>query len=1050
MSPLPRKLREYIKQKDSELALIADSFWRISGPIHERQNRPDSNENGAVHMAAVEDNIWRLLQTSTTENQANNLESFSDFELFLLSCAACCHDFDKALKSALPKTLGFIHGEGSGDFVVENLEKLGLSEPQARAIQRVVSIHDLKDVDFKRELKKLSEKMASPYKPYNLQRLAVLLKAADILHCDNSRISPLVLDADKLEGMERKKYLARYCTHGWVSNGSRVEIQAEPRNLEEDDAVRECFNFMNENEWSAVTDEMRHYHFPCQLKLHIPDEQRLLQEYLTSLVSETQRIDMKGIYSRTGAGREAIHFPIEEIYTPLKTHKPSMEKEPRRDFGAMIENKDEGVPLTDLLSDHRRLLIIGEPGGGKTTFLKFIACVLAKDVLGETEGGRKQHLGMSLSMPPPVPVFMRLASLAEVIKESSLNVGGGASWRCIEKAMEHIWGRGLVELLQGPLSEGRCALLLDGLDEVADEKLRNQIVDVVNSTLEHWGENLIVLSSRPFGYHAVAGLEQMFMARMDSFGEREILDFLDKWKKGLYQDSKDKKGIEYLNELRKAIMHSSSIRKLAHNPVMLTCLCVVHWNERKLPEGKADLLAAVLRWLLNANEDKRKERGYTNTFAEECFKVLALAMTHHKEGKQVIVDLAWAADRLRKPFDDILRVQDKDLVQRQGRAFLEEEMLDSGIVEKQGVGQIRFWHLNFQEHFTARALVDRRDEDWWEIIEKKLYDRQWTEVIDHFSGCLAWTGMYRLNLLVKKILDTRKQDEVESVARVVGVLGRILRILAVYDNYQPPLSLGWEDARNQVMEIFEIEGAQKVPVEQRIKAAEALGQGGDPRIDETNPTLLPIPGMHDTLLGRYPVTVAEYRDFVDTGGYHNELYWKEGGWDRRKKEGWEAPGSWDDQLEYLNRPVTRVSWYEAVAYCNWRTDQISEKAVTPFRLPTSVEWEKAVTNSNGAYPWGSEEPGPELLNFNGNVGVPTPVGIYPTGEAPGGHLDMAGNVWEWNWDLYSGRGSARVVRGGSWYDGAGFCRSAIRYGLDPDRRSPYVGFRLSRSVTLDP
>ncbi len=1049
MTTLPRKLREYIQQRDPDLAVKVDFLWKISIPIHERQNRPDSNENGTVHVAAVEDNIWRLLQTSTTENQANNLESFSDFELFLLSCAACCHDFDKALKSALPKNLDFVHGKGSGDFVVKNLEKLGISEPQAMAIQRVVSVHDFKVVDFKRELKKLSANQASPYKPYNLQRLAVLLKAADILHCDNSRISPLVLDADKLEGIERKKYLTRHCTHGWVADGSRVEIQAEPRNLEEEGAVRECFGFMKEHEWSAVTDELQHYHFPYQLELHIPDEQKLLQEYLTSLVSETQRIDMKGIYSRTGAGREVIHFPIEEIYTPLKTHKSGVKKEPLGDFDTMSEEQDKIVPLTDLLSEHRRLLIIGEPGGGKTTFLKFIACVLAKDVLGETEHGRNQRLGMSLSVPPPVPVFMRLASLAEVIKESSLNMGG-ASWRCIEKAMKHIWGSGQAERLQGLLSEGRCALLLDGLDEVADEKLRNQIVDVVNSTLEHWGNNLIVLSSRPFGYHAVAGLEQMVMARVDTFGEKEILEFLDKWKSGLYQNSEEGKGAEYLNELRKAIMHSSPIRKLAHNPVMLTCLCVVHWNERKLPEGKADLLAAVLRWLLNSHEDNRKTRGYTNTFAEECFKAIAFAMTDNPEGKQVIVDLAWAADQLRKPFEDILGIQDIGKVQRQGREFLEEEMLDSGIIEKQGIGQIRFWHLNFQEHFAARALVDRSDDDWWDTIEAKLYDRQWTEVIDHFSGCLAWTGMYRLNLLVKNILGTRIKDEIESTARVVGVLGRILRILAVYDNYQPPLSLGWDDARDQVMEIFEIQGAQKVPAEQRIKAAEALGQGGDPRVDVTHPTLMPIPGMDGALLGKYLVTVAEYRGFVDGGGYSNEQYWEYGGWDIRDKRGWKVPRDWEGQLGYLNRAVTGVSWYEAVAYCNWLTDQLQEKTDNPFRLPTSGEWKKAATNPDGEYPWGSEMPGPELLNYNGNVGFPTPVGIYPNGAAPGGHLDMAGNVWEWNWDLYNEGGSIRVIRGGSWYRDARYCRSAVRNSIEPDNRSINLGFRLSRSITLDP
>jgi hypothetical protein len=87
-SQLPQTLREYLQQKNQDLAAIANNLWRISSPIHERQNRPDSNENGLVHVLAVEDNVWRLLQTTTLLNKANNLGDFMPFELFLLSCAA--------------------------------------------------------------------------------------------------------------------------------------------------------------------------------------------------------------------------------------------------------------------------------------------------------------------------------------------------------------------------------------------------------------------------------------------------------------------------------------------------------------------------------------------------------------------------------------------------------------------------------------------------------------------------------------------------------------------------------------------------------------------------------------------------------------------------------------------------------------------------------------------------------------------------------------------------------------------------------------------------
>ncbi|MCP4118423.1 MAG: formylglycine-generating enzyme family protein [Desulfobacteraceae bacterium] len=408
----------------------------------------------------------------------------------------------------------------------------------------------------------------------------------------------------------------------------------------------------------------------------------------------------------------------------------------------------------------------------------------------------------------------------------------------------------------------------------------------------------------------------------------------------------------------------------------------------------------------------------------------------------IIADLAWAADQLSVPFDDMMKIKGRERVQREGRGFLEGEMLDSGIVEKFGTGQLRFWHLNFQEHYAAEALIDRSDDDWWQIIEPKLCESQWAEVIDHLAGCLAWTGQYRLNLLVEKVLNTGKQNDLPSIARSVGVLGRILKILKVYD-YEPPERLGWQEARDRVMDIFKLQGAARVPVEQRIKAAEALGQAGDPRIKPLDPEMLPIPGMSDLFLGKYPVTVGEYMRFVENNGYENREYWKEG-MVEKEKNNWTEPEGWDEQSEHLNRPVTGVSWYEATAFCNWLSDQTGRS----YGLPESEVWFKAADNSDGDYPWGKDEPGPELLNNGRNVGKPTPVGIYPAGEAPGGQLDMAGNVWEWNQDLYEKEGVGRVLRGGSWDDFAGDCRSAFRNYFRPNVRFSVVGFRLSRSVSL--
>ena len=113
--------------------------------------------------------------------------------------------------------------------------------------------------------------------------------------------------------------------------------------------------------------------------------------------------------------------------------------------------------------------------------------------------------------------------------------------------------------------------------------------------------------------------------------------------------------------------------------------------------------------------------------------------------------------------------------------------------------------------------------------------------------------------------------------------------------------------------------------------------------------------------------------------------------------------------------------------------------------------------------WGDEEPDPSRMNYNADIGCPTPVGVYARGATPEGILDLAGNVDEWVQDEWHNSykkapddgkawadarktGASRVIRGGSWDDGAGYCRSAFRYGGEPGDRDVIRGFRLSRSV----
>lgn len=228
-------------------------------------------------------------------------------------------------------------------------------------------------------------------------------------------------------------------------------------------------------------------------------------------------------------------------------------------------------------------------------------------------------------------------------------------------------------------------------------------------------------------------------------------------------------------------------------------------------------------------------------------------------------------------------------------------------------------------------------------------------------------------------------------------------------------------------------------------------------------------------IGTCPITVGLYRAFIEAGGYQQQRFWTQVGWqeicNRTQPDHWADP-QWagDDRL-----PVVGVSWYEAEAYTRW----LAETSGRDYRLPTEAEWEKAArggmllppvrTDEVGwqpnpcparQWPWGDEPPDDQRLNYLNNVRHTTPVGMYMKGSSPYGALDMAGNVWEWCLNRWTKPyaypestdpegDSFRVARGGSWFNADTDARCSYRLKLPANLRLDHdVGFRVSGSVPV--
>ncbi len=192
-------------------------------------------------------------------------------------------------------------------------------------------------------------------------------------------------------------------------------------------------------------------------------------------------------------------------------------------------------------------------------------------------------------------------------------------------------------------------------------------------------------------------------------------------------------------------------------------------------------------------------------------------------------------------------------------------------------------------------------------------------------------------------------------------------------------------------------------------------------------------------IGKYPITVQQYRQFMHAGGYTNEHLWTPNGWKWHTSRNRTQPWEWDDaKYNSNNQPVIGVTWYEAAAFAAWINTELSGSLPSGhrIRLPTEAEWEAAAAydghGKRRTYPWGEQKPSSAHVdnkNLVGNKAAAAPVGGRPAGAAACGAHDMVGTVWEWTaseWKNAYPAGSGTVgkdyttsdwvsVRGASWY-----------------------------------
>lgn len=435
----------------------------------------------------------------------------------------------------------------------------------------------------------------------------------------------------------------------------------------------------------------------------------------------TQPIALGDIYTSVNilekiAGRRGIE--LSELMRDV-----SPEKFDRFCLGDVRERRVPGLEAVETFS---KLMILGKPGAGKTTFLKHLAiqCI----------GGTFQS--------DRVPVFITLKDFAEAedkpallgyitrmmphnlpkIPPTSLNKGGN------EEELVPPFSRGARGDLQQILSTGRMLVLLDGLDEVRDAD-SSQVLRQIQEFSQQFPQNQFVITCR------IAAKEYTFEkfteVEIADFDDKQIADFSGKWFRSKNDPIKAERFLQKLKE-------DEPIRELATNPLLLTLLCLVFEDSGSFPINRAELYQTGVDVLLKKWDVKR------NIERDQVYKRLSL-----KRKEDLLSQIARTTFEAGNYFFKQREVEryinqyiqnlpdastDPEALELDSVAVLKSIEAQHGLFVERARGIYSFSHLTFHEYFTARKIVTScnpyaADDPMLQELASHVTEKRWREVL---------------------------------------------------------------------------------------------------------------------------------------------------------------------------------------------------------------------------------------------------------------------------------------------------------------------------------
>ncbi len=444
-------------------------------------------------------------------------------------------------------------------------------------------------------------------------------------------------------------------------------------------------------------------------------------KYLDQLGSSVRDVELLGV--ATG-GPYILQLP--QVYVDVSVLPRALHETSGEPFVGKVDASAERRTLASFLGgvDPGVFAVIGGPGSGKTTLLRRTTLDLCQRRF------RSQPLPVLLYLRDHVDAIVRPPDAEPTLA----SVAASPTWMS---------GKIPANWLEGRLDGERCLVMLDGLDEVAIEDDRKEVVRWVQRQIERYPKNDYVVTSRPHGYRANP-LSKANVLQVSRFTGEQISQFIHYWHYAIECWITGKSGDEIRiksqtksDDLLSRLRRQPSLYDLGANPLLLTMIANVHRFAGALPGTRAKLYGEMCDMLLHRRQEAKGLPGVRTELSGEQKERVVRELALHMMEKKIRKIPEEEAKRTVGPV--LNRVSEKVCASD----FL-KETVTSGLLVEREEGVYSFVHSTFQEYLAAAEIRERQRTD---LLVGSVNNFWWRETT------LLWAAGTDASPVIKKCLD---------------------------------------------------------------------------------------------------------------------------------------------------------------------------------------------------------------------------------------------------------------------------------------------------------